>query len=64
MEVRLDGERLLVKVRDFGKWKPAVEGVEQMGRGTSIIMQLSDNFRRTTSDDGTTVSFSMPGVSA
>ncbi|CAN5794169.1 hypothetical protein BH18ACT6_BH18ACT6_02110 [soil metagenome] len=64
VEVRQDGERVLVEVRDFGKWKPAVESVERMERGTSIIMQLSDNFRRTTSDDGTTVSFSMPGVSA
>jgi GAF domain-containing protein/anti-sigma regulatory factor (Ser/Thr protein kinase) len=49
----VEGRRLEVVVRDYGKWRPA-RG-HNRGRGTLLMQDLMDEFQVTTSDEGTQV---------
>jgi len=49
------GPHLSVTVRDRGRWRPVGQHSRYGGRGTSIMQEVSDRFRRVTSPDGTTV---------
>jgi serine phosphatase RsbU (regulator of sigma subunit)/anti-sigma regulatory factor (Ser/Thr protein kinase) len=62
VEVTIEEEvsGLRVTVRDSGKWRMSDSADSKRERGTSIMMKLSEDFRRDTGDDGTVVSFTVP----
>jgi anti-sigma regulatory factor (Ser/Thr protein kinase) len=51
---------LRVTVRDFGEWRASDPTDNKRERGTSIMMKLSEGFRRDTGDEGTVVTFTVP----
>ena len=57
--LRVVGERIEVKVRDFGMWKTTPEMSGYGGLGTDIMRSLSEDFARHTGADGTIVGFSL-----
>lgn len=60
VEIRADDQRLHVRVRDFGEWKEPAGTNDKRERGTSIMMKLTEDFRRDTGEKGTVVTFSVP----
>lgn len=50
-------DELLLRVRDFGRWRDPSRPEGDRGRGTQIIRQLTQGFSRESGDDGTTVTF-------
>jgi PAS domain S-box-containing protein len=51
---------LQVSVRDFGRFRPISTTSTDRGRGTTIMQRLTTEFSRTSTTDGTTVSFRLP----
>jgi anti-sigma regulatory factor (Ser/Thr protein kinase) len=53
LDGRVDGREVVIRVRDFGAWRPPREG--DQGRGLSLMRALMDTVEVTPSRDGTTV---------
>jgi integral membrane sensor domain MASE1/anti-sigma regulatory factor (Ser/Thr protein kinase) len=60
VEVRRDGEGLLLRVRDFGTWRAPSARSDDRGRGTEIMRAVSSAFIRDLGERGTTVTMVVP----
>lgn len=62
VEVTDHGHYLAAKISDHGSWRSPTPLRPHGGRGTQIMKGLATHFRRTTDDDGTTVSMVLPAI--
>ena len=60
VQMRQDVNDVVVRVRDFGKWKHPSTSLEGGGRGTLIMQKVTEDFRRGTDETGTVVDFRLP----
>jgi PAS domain S-box-containing protein len=65
VEIYESPDRMLdVTVRDYGRFRSAVEPSPDRGRGTDMMRQLTVDFRRDSTPRGTTIRFRLPMADA
>lgn len=60
VEIQRNGGEILIRVRDFGSWRPPAARDDDRGRGTEIMRAVSSAFIRDLGDRGTTVTMVVP----